>query len=228
MVSRFRRSLTFDKKLKFQSGFQVRQHSTCRWSAKPWISWGGCSLNVTIRIRLNSIPMFLSAYSVVPHVNKSFASAKFVGTKLPNQCNRLPWNWRWHDPIRCKLPWLCRGGTSRCFLEGAQNQIIWKFTLQSKHLGTIIAFDGYYYYPKATVIARWINLVVLFGFQWNVHWNVLNLILFDFHLKSWKRYAEDLGCLPAVPWPTFMDGVQANAAISKATQISRKQDSSLS
>ena len=29
-----------------------------------------------------------------------------------------------------------------------------------------------------------------------------------------KRYAEDLGCLPAVPWPTFMDGVQANAAIS--------------
>ena len=43
-----------------------------------------------------------------------------------------------------------------------------------------------------------------------------------------KRYAEDLGCLPAVPWPTFMDGVQANAFISKATEISRKQDSSLS
>ena len=25
-----------------------------------------------------------------------------------------------------------------------------------------------------------------------------------------QRYAEELGCLPAVPWPTFMDGVQAN------------------
>jgi len=49
--------------------------------------------------------------------------------------------------------------------------------------GTIIAFDGYYYYPKATVIAR---------------------------------YAEELGCLPAVPWPTFMDGVQGFSCIIHA------------
>ena len=41
--------------------------------------------------------------------------------------------------------------------------------------GTIIAFDGFYYYPKATVI---------------------------------ETYVSALECLPGVPWPTFMDGVQ--------------------
>ena len=27
-------------------------------------------------------------------------------------------------------------------------------------------------------------------------------------IRATQRYAEELGCLPAVPWPTFMDGVQ--------------------
>jgi len=44
--------------------------------------------------------------------------------------------------------------------------------------GTLIAFDGFYYYPKATVI---------------------------------ETYVSALECLPGVPWPTFMDGVQGFA-----------------
>ena len=151
---------------------------------------------------------------------------KFIGAELPNQCDRLPWNWGWHDPIRCKLPWLCRGGTSRCFLKGHKTK-----QFENSHCNLNIQ-EPSSRSMGTTTIQRELSLpgestLVLFGFQWNVCWNVSNLVLFGFHLISWKRYAEELGCLPAVPWPTFMDGVQANV-LYWATKISRKQDSSLS
>ena len=46
--------------------------------------------------------------------------------------------------------------------------------------GTLRSYDGYYYYPKKTIIST---------------------------------FAEGLECLPAMPWPTHMDGVQGFSCI---------------
>ena len=66
--------------------------------------------------------------------------------------------------------------------------------------GTLIAFDGFYYYPKARVKHSFVSSQP--GIVTNPMIGQATVI---------ATYVSALECLPGVPWPTFMDGVQGFA-----------------
>ena len=66
------------------------------------------------------------------------------------------------------------------------------------------------------------NIMISKSQNWNEKYhNALscNAKFCNCNVLSWQRYAEELGCLPAVPWPTFMDGVQASTFNSYASSL---------